>query len=68
MLEATYADRAEEPSPGMTGVKKDLLRKKESLRMLALSSQSRGQQRPGRSRRHPARRKRKPAPCCSCVR
>ena len=30
----------------MTGVKKDLLRKKESLRMLALSSQSRGQQRP----------------------
>lgn len=46
MLEATYADRAEEPSPGMTGVKKDLLRKKESLRMLALSSQSRGQQRP----------------------
>ena len=46
MLEATYADRNEEPSPGMSAVQKDLLRKKESLRMLALSSQSRGQQRP----------------------
>ena len=46
MLEATYADRNEEPSPGISGVQKDLLRKKESLRMLALSSQSRGQRRP----------------------
>ena len=45
MLEAAYADREEEPTPGMMGVKRDLMQKAQSLRALALSGRSEGGQR-----------------------
>lgn len=40
LLEATYAERSKEPSPGMNAAKRDLLSKVEALRSLALSGRS----------------------------
>ena len=44
LLEATYADRAEEPSAAMKSVRQSLLRKVEDLHRTALFSQSDGKQ------------------------
>lgn len=42
VLEATYADRADEPTPAMARVRRELEKKVQSLRTLALFSQSEG--------------------------
>lgn len=44
MLEATYADRTEEPSPAMKSAWRELCRRKEQMRSLALSGRSDGRQ------------------------
>ena len=45
LLEATYAERDEEPSPAMKAARRELMQKVQSLRGLALSSRSEGGQR-----------------------
>ena len=42
MLEATYEDRHDEPSPGMADAKRELRRRVQNMRALALSGQSDG--------------------------
>lgn len=42
LLEATYADRNDEPSPGMADAKRELGRRVQNMRSLALSGQSDG--------------------------